>query len=97
MVASQVVRSVPLHIQHFWKLEVTVYLYFLHLVVVELKPLQHYYQDIRQLLYAEPLQRLHLLLARLAVVRIIPVQNLPLHETLQGLLKALLPSDVEAN
>jgi hypothetical protein len=28
-----------LHIKHFWELEIAIYLNFLHLVVVELKPL----------------------------------------------------------
>ena len=82
--------SEVLHVQVERELAVVVHFDPDHAVVVELEPPQSYHQVLRQLLNARPFQRIHLLVALLAVVRVVALQHLALDQRIQPLLYRLL-------
>jgi hypothetical protein len=97
LLSRQVIRSVLLHVEDLGEFEVAVDLDLAHLVEVELESLQDYGEDVRQLLDAESLQGPHFLLAGLAEVRIVSIQDFALHVAIQGLFEALFSPDVDSN
>jgi len=71
--ATKVIGSEFLHIKLHREVQVGIDFNFSHLVVVELKSLQHYNEDIGQLFYTEALLGSYFLLAQLTKIGIITI------------------------